>query len=682
MTNGRKSGAWPSEWFLVPAALLTLVTLVVAQSVYELLQGNPEFLAVRLVRPGHLLEIVLAFNLLPALVLFLLWALCRAWRRGLARAVLAAAFFFFFLAFFLQIHNAQWGGAEPFRYAYLFWIIPSALLVLVSRRWEQAFLSSLATLSPVALILPALFLNHAWPSVPQAPRGEASPRAAVAAPARARSLPPIFILVFDEFTLPALLDESGQIDAARFPHFKKLAEESYWFRNATSNGSYTRQAIHAILTGNRVLSDDVSGAGPNLFSWLQPDYDIYIYDWHMQLCSPELFHCPQVERAAGARQLLRDVFVLYATRVLPAGLDLGLPDVRRTWGPFRAWREDVSARLRRYDQFLDSIGSAPRENVLFFFHHMLPHSPYVMRPDGRMDDSRVAYLAIQESMVGNRPILRDLRDRYLLQVGYVDTEVGRFLARLKELGLYDRSLLILTGDHGVSWVPEAPGRFLTRPNAGMILSVPLFLKVPGQKRGEVSDRDVQHIDLLPTVAEVLGLELPGKRSGRSVFTSQPEPRRKTAYDPRAGVLDFPDTLGLVRTPVVLEASRPASASPLIGQQTSAFELVPYAGRQAHVSPVTVLSGLAGNDSLVYVSGWIDARPPAAIAVAVNGKIVAVTSEFWEVQEGKPRMWNVSFSTRVLAPGENEVSVYALPEAGRRTLAPLPPGLNNIIRWKP
>ena len=54
-------------------SLLTLVTFTQAQSLYEMLAGNRELLALRLESNWQLVEIVLVFNWLPALLLFGLW---------------------------------------------------------------------------------------------------------------------------------------------------------------------------------------------------------------------------------------------------------------------------------------------------------------------------------------------------------------------------------------------------------------------------------------------------------------------------------------------------------------------------------------------------------------------------------------------------------------------------------
>ena len=78
--------------------------------------------------------------------------------------------------------------------------------------------------------------------------------------------------------------------------------------------------------------------------------------------------------------------------------------------------------------------------------------------------------------------------RYLLQVGYTDAALGLVLRRLRETGLYDRALVIVTADHGVGFRPRRPATPLRRPtNLDEIGFVPLFVKLPGQRRGRIGD---------------------------------------------------------------------------------------------------------------------------------------------------------------------------------------------------
>ena len=86
------------------------------------------------------------------------------------------------------------------------------------------------------------------------------------------------------------------------------------------------------------------------------------------------------------------------------------------------------------------------------------------------------------------------------------------------MGLYDRALVIVVADHGLSFWPNEPVRVAEEKNWADILAVPL-VKVPHQRMSVVSDRNVEIIDVLPTIADILGAELPWVIDGRSVLES-------------------------------------------------------------------------------------------------------------------------------------------------------------------
>ena len=109
--------------------------------------------------------------------------------------------------------------------------------------------------------------------------------------------------------------------------------------------------------------------------------------------------------------------------------------------------------------------------------------------------------------------------RYLGQVGLVDTLIGRLVSRLKAEGLYDRSLIVFTADHGVSFRPNQPRRLLTEENAPDIMRVPLFIKAPHQRDGVINDRNVETVDIVPTLADLLHVSLPWTVDGQSAFDS-------------------------------------------------------------------------------------------------------------------------------------------------------------------
>ncbi len=91
------------------------------------------------------------------------------------------------------------------------------------------------------------------------------------------------------------------------------------------------------------------------------------------------------------------------------------------------------------------------------------------------------------------------------EIAYTDSQVGVLLAGLKELGLYDNTVVVLTSDHG-----ESLGEHGEKSHIIFIYNstiwVPLVIKAPGGRyAGTVVNGIVRHIDILPTMLEVAGI---------------------------------------------------------------------------------------------------------------------------------------------------------------------------------
>jgi arylsulfatase A-like enzyme len=97
-------------------------------------------------------------------------------------------------------------------------------------------------------------------------------------------------------------------------------------------------------------------------------------------------------------------------------------------------------------------------------------------------------------------------------LAYIDRRIGDVVSMLKERGLYDSSLIVLTGDHGSEMIRTA-GKCCIH-GAGHYeenLKVPLSIKLPGSKSAGSVDAIARHVDLFPTVADVVGFEISGYR---------------------------------------------------------------------------------------------------------------------------------------------------------------------------
>ena len=117
--------------------------------------------------------------------------------------------------------------------------------------------------------------------------------------------------------------------------------------------------------------------------------------------------------------------------------------------------------------------------------------------------------------------LKDLKALYDGALHYLDRQIGALVDRLKGLGLYDTTMLIVTSDHGESFGEHG----LMDHQYGLwehLISVPLIWRLP-ERQGSAERRaaPVQLVDILPTIAGMLGEDTAGPErrpwDGRDVF---------------------------------------------------------------------------------------------------------------------------------------------------------------------
>ena len=168
-----------------------------------------------------------------------------------------------------------------------------------------------------------------------------------------------------------------------------------------------------------------------------------------------------------------------------------LPDTTGRWGNF--WNQDADSpdrpsphvhRLEQFDEFLGHIQASAKPGF-YYAHLMLPHVPWTLMPSGKeypqpLDEAMLGSVNVTHGVLGlhresehwtadELPVAQALR-RYLLQLRLVDRLIGRLVARLKQAGLYDASLIVVMADHGVS--PSA-GRRPPQPDGDELRRHPL-----------------------------------------------------------------------------------------------------------------------------------------------------------------------------------------------------------------
>lgn len=123
------------------------------------------------------------------------------------------------------------------------------------------------------------------------------------------------------------------------------------------------------------------------------------------------------------------------------------------------------------------------------------------------------------------------KDLYSGEVAYVDDIVGKLFRFLDEKDLKDKTAIIFTGDHGEGLEEhgEKTHGFFAYNSS---LWIPLMMYVPGHGPNKVYE-NVSHIDIFPTVCDILDINKPDFLQGTSLYPSlkgEPLPQRKIYFE--------------------------------------------------------------------------------------------------------------------------------------------------------
>lgn len=108
---------------------------------------------------------------------------------------------------------------------------------------------------------------------------------------------------------------------------------------------------------------------------------------------------------------------------------------------------------------------------------------------------------------------RKLRHGYFACVSFVDAQVGLVVNKLKELNLYDNTIIVIIGDHG--WSLGEHTLWCKHSCFNNALRTTMIIKAPGFEQGAKTSSLVSFVDLYPTLCELAELERPGHLGGRS-----------------------------------------------------------------------------------------------------------------------------------------------------------------------
>ena len=511
------------------AHLLAASAFALAQPLFDLLGKNAEFFAAHGSTPGDILLFALFVTFVPAIVLLAVEMVVDAVSRSAGLALHYA--FLAGLGMVFGVQALKRSGVDGTTT-----LIVGAVLIGLGiglAAWRLSAARSFLTWLAVA---PVVFL--CWFLFGTPVQHLVFPNAnARAAAAFVRRPVPVVFLLFDEFPTISLEGKDGNIDAGRFPNFARFAKSSFWFRNMTTVSSTTTVAVPALLTGQypKKGSLPVFQDHPNnLFTLLGNSYRLNVTETQTSLCPKRL--CKRKGPSASKRlsSLYSDARTVYLHLLAPPALEEQLAPIDESWANFGADTGDqleskvkppkvnlktfYIGRLRDYNRFLASLrppGSVPD---LDYLHVLFPHGPWLYFPDGRLRAVTVPRAPGRtEETWWDEGLARQAWQRHLLQVGFTDRLLGRFIARLKRTGLWDKALVVVTVDEGDSFRGGDSRREPSRTNLGDIAFIPLFVKLPGQTDGRVVKKHVSSVDVLPTIASVLGVKVHWKVDGHSAL---------------------------------------------------------------------------------------------------------------------------------------------------------------------
>ncbi len=154
-----------------------------------------------------------------------------------------------------------------------------------------------------------------------------------------------------------------------------------------------------------------------------------------------------------------------------------------------------------------------------------------LQDEGLKEDDSSNYFIFQH-LIGTHEINTDEHGKYQEKTSVEETARGcmtimeKYLDELKRLGVYDDATIIITADHGGDWKED--------------MQVIYFIKQPGEVHdaSPVTNAPISHCDLLPTVAQMAGMDY--TKYGKSIYDFQQDEQRERTIWVRTKDPDYPE----------------------------------------------------------------------------------------------------------------------------------------------
>jgi lipoteichoic acid synthase len=167
------------------------------------------------------------------------------------------------------------------------------------------------------------------------------------------------------------------------------------------------------------------------------------------------------------------------------------------------------------DHLTDWVREKPGRPFFAVAWTIQTHAPYALTPNRPVIDF------VEPDGSKDRASL----NRYLNAMREADAQIGRLLSTLRQSGLAENTVVIITGDHGEAFGDLHDGHFHGLNLFEEDVHVPLIIWSPSLFKSESHRETVGgHLDIGPTILDLLGFDAPAGVQGRSLFDPSRVPR--------------------------------------------------------------------------------------------------------------------------------------------------------------
>lgn len=167
------------------------------------------------------------------------------------------------------------------------------------------------------------------------------------------------------------------------------------------------------------------------------------------------------------------------------------------------------------------------KRFFLFFHTFEPHTPYINHHfTSGMDPGKVGEtLTIEDlrdlstgKLTLNKEEIEYVKALYDGDIWYADRFVGEILSKIRKLGIEDKTIIIVTSDHGEDLWDHYPRNSANHGHSlyDDLVRIPLIIFHPKYRNPRMIKSQVRIVDVLPTILDFLNIPAPRSLSGTSL----------------------------------------------------------------------------------------------------------------------------------------------------------------------